>query len=88
MVILLHGRAARNSIWNRGAQRRRRSTAARTFSAVAAGTGPQGNQIVSKPATVTITLSNPRPPHHKPPHHKPPHQKSYGQDGTDSLEQL
>ncbi|MFG2405098.1 hypothetical protein ACGFR8_12355 [Streptomyces brevispora] len=66
--------------------------------AVAAGTGPQGNQIVSKPATVTITLSNPRPPHHKPPHHKPPHkkpphhkpphQKSYGQDGTDSREQL
>lgn len=27
MVILLHGRAARNSIWNRGAQQRRRSTA-------------------------------------------------------------
>ncbi|MBO0915526.1 DUF7507 domain-containing protein [Streptomyces laculatispora] len=66
--------------------------------AVAAGTDPQGNQIVSEPATVTITLSNARPPHHKPPHHKPPHhkpphhkpphQKSYGQDGTDSLKQL
>ncbi|WLQ39643.1 hypothetical protein P8A22_06280 [Streptomyces laculatispora] len=61
--------------------------------AVAAGTDPQGNQIASEPATVTITLSNARPPHHKPPHkkpphHKPPHQKSYGQDGTDSLKQL
>ncbi|MCX4768784.1 MULTISPECIES: hypothetical protein [unclassified Streptomyces] len=61
--------------------------------AVAAGTDPQGNQIASEPATVTITLSNARPPHHKPPHHKPPHKKpphkkSYGQDGTDSLRQL
>lgn len=61
--------------------------------AVAAGTDPQGNQIASEPATVTITLSNARPPHHKPPHHKPPHKKpphkkSYGQDGTDSLKQL
>ncbi|MEU1371025.1 hypothetical protein ABZ454_33500 [Streptomyces sp. NPDC005803] len=65
--------------------------------AVAAGTDPQGNQIAGEPATATITLSIPRPPHHKPPHHKPPHHKpphmkpphhkTYDQDGTDSQEQ-
>lgn len=41
--------------------------------AVAAGTDPQGNQIASTPAKVTIDISKPRPP--KPPHHKPPHKK-------------
>ncbi|MER8090155.1 hypothetical protein ACIO6T_42025 [Streptomyces sp. NPDC087532] len=46
--------------------------------AVAAGTDPQGNQIASTPAKVTIDISKPRPPkppHHKPPHKKPPHHK-------------
>lgn len=46
--------------------------------AVAAGTDPQGNQIASTPAKVTIDISKPRPPkppHHKPPHKKPPHKK-------------
>ncbi|WP_327349510.1 hypothetical protein OG772_15320 [Streptomyces sp. NBC_01321] len=51
--------------------------------AMAAGTDPQGNQIASRPARVTIDISKPRPPkppqhkppHKKPPHHKPPHKK-------------
>ncbi|MFF2409309.1 hypothetical protein [Streptomyces sp. NPDC058092] len=45
--------------------------------AVAAGTGPQGNQIASTPAEVTIKISKkrPKPPHHKPPHKKPVHKK-------------
>ncbi|MFJ3124550.1 hypothetical protein ACIPJO_16690 [Streptomyces sp. NPDC086993] len=40
--------------------------------AVAAGTDPQGNQIASLPAQVTIEVGS--TPHHKPPH-KPPNHK-------------
>ncbi|WP_329372420.1 hypothetical protein OG896_36940 [Streptomyces sp. NBC_00669] len=46
--------------------------------AVAAGTDPHGNQVASRPASVTITVGSaphPRPPHHEPPHKKPSHGK-------------
>ncbi|MFF2960908.1 right-handed parallel beta-helix repeat-containing protein [Streptomyces sp. NPDC057963] len=59
--------------------------------AVAAGTDPQGNQVASEPAEVTIDISKPRPPkppHHKPPHKKPGHKRSYNEVGSDSQEQI